>query len=191
MGSNKSTIPPIPNAQELMQETGFSASHIQSLYERFEQLDQDGRGALRVEDFEVLSGLAVNPIKDRIIGAFFSPGKDSVDFPSFVRVMAHFQWSGSNRNKTSSQDAYNSPNSKLRFLFQLYDQDRDEKISRGEMLQVLQEMLGMEDEQLQSIVEKAIQEADLDQDGAISFDEFKKCLEKVNIDEKMKIGFLC
>ncbi|XP_055003957.1 uncharacterized protein LOC110156297 isoform X2 [Boleophthalmus pectinirostris] len=74
MGSNKSTIPPIPNAQELMQETGFSASHIQSLYERFEQLDQDGRGALRVEDFEVLSGLAVNPIKDRIIGAFFSPG---------------------------------------------------------------------------------------------------------------------
>lgn len=37
-------------------------------------------------------------------------------------------------------------------------------------------MLGMKvtDEQLQSIAERAIQEADLDKDGAISFDEFRK-----------------
>lgn len=43
-------------------------------------------------------------------------------------------------------------------------------------LQVLRSMLGMQvtEEQLQSIVERAIQEADLDQDNAISFDEFRK-----------------
>lgn len=43
-------------------------------------------------------------------------------------------------------------------------------------LQVLRSMLGMQvtDEQLQSIVERAIQEADLDEDNAISFDEFRK-----------------
>lgn len=37
-------------------------------------------------------------------------------------------------------------------------------------------MLGIQvtEEQLQSIVERAIQEADLDGDDAISFDEFKK-----------------
>lgn len=37
-------------------------------------------------------------------------------------------------------------------------------------------MLGLQvtEEQLQSIVERAIQEADLDQDNAISFDEFRK-----------------
>lgn len=37
-------------------------------------------------------------------------------------------------------------------------------------------MLGMEvtEEQLQSIVERAIQEADLDRDDAFSFEEFKK-----------------
>lgn len=42
--------------------------------------------------------------------------------------------------------------------------------------QVLREMLGMQvtEEQLQSIAERAIQEADLDKDGAISFDEFRK-----------------
>lgn len=44
------------------------------------------------------------------------------------------------------------------------------------VLQVLRAMLGLQvtEEQLQSIAERAIQEADLDKDDAISFDEFKK-----------------
>lgn len=43
-------------------------------------------------------------------------------------------------------------------------------------VQVLRAMLGLQvtEEQLQSIAERAIQEADLNSDGAISFDEFKK-----------------
>uniref|UniRef100_A0A8C6T3L5 Calcineurin-like EF-hand protein 2 n=1 Tax=Neogobius melanostomus TaxID=47308 RepID=A0A8C6T3L5_9GOBI len=193
MGSSKSSLRHIPNAQELIQDTGFSAAHIQRLYERFDLLDRDQMGRLRVPDFEAISHLAMNPIGDRIIAAFFSPGKDTVDFPSFVRILAHFQPTDDNRTRDSSgKEPYNSPNRKLQFAFQLYDQDGDGKISRAELLQVLQEMLGMQvtDELLQSIAERAIQEADLDQDDAISFDEFKKCLEKVDIDQKMRIGFL-
>lgn len=40
-------------------------------------------------------------------------------------------------------------------------------------------MLGLQvtEEQLQSIAERAIQEADLDRDDAISFDEFRKVKE--------------
>ncbi|XP_056138898.1 calcineurin B homologous protein 2 [Lampris incognitus] len=76
--------------------------------------------------------------------------------------------------------------------FQMYDQDRDGKISRTELLQVLRAMLEMQvtEEQLESIADRAIQEADLDKDDAISFEEFKKSLEKVNIDHKMSIRFL-
>ncbi len=42
-------------------------------------------------------------------------------------------------------------------------------------------MLGMQvtEEQLQNIAERAIQEADLDRDDAISFDEFRKVRERV------------
>lgn len=45
--------------------------------------------------------------------------------------------------------------------------------------QVLRSMLGLQvtEEQLQSIAERAIQEADLDRDDAISFDEFRKVKE--------------
>lgn len=47
-------------------------------------------------------------------------------------------------------------------------------------VQVLRAMLGLQvtEEQLRSIAERAIQEADIDGDGAISFDEFKKVKKK-------------
>ncbi|CAI5692587.1 calcineurin B homologous protein 2 isoform X3 [Oreochromis niloticus] len=166
MGSSSSSRNKIPNAQELMDQTGFSSAHLLRLYDRFECLDRDNRGYLR---------------------------QDTVDFSSFVRILAHFRPTDRNRNKEGTQQELpNSRTRKLKFAFQLYDLDRDGKISREELLQVLRAMLGLQvtEEQLQSIAERAIQEADLDKDDAISFDEFKKSLEKVDIDTKMSIGFL-
>ncbi|XP_038163890.1 calcineurin B homologous protein 2 isoform X2 [Cyprinodon tularosa] len=193
MGSRSSSLNNVPNGQELQQQTGFSAAHLLRLYERFQFLDKDNRGHLRPEDFEAVLELSENPIGDRIVEAFFKPGQETVDFPSFVRVLAHFRPTEKNRNRDKGQpDPANSRTQKLKFAFRLYDRDRDGKISRAELLQVLREMLGMQvtEEQLQSIAERAIQEADLDKDGAISFDEFRKSLEKVNIDHKMSIRFL-
>uniref|UniRef100_A0A3B4UND9 Calcineurin-like EF-hand protein 2 n=1 Tax=Seriola dumerili TaxID=41447 RepID=A0A3B4UND9_SERDU len=185
MGSSSSSIDNIPNAQEIMQETGcelrfFGFSCLFFLLRR-------------ATDFEALRELAMNPIGDRIIGAFFSPGQERVDFPSFVQVLAHFRPTDTNRTRGGTQqEPANSSTRKLKFAFQLYDQDRDGKISRAELLEVLRAMLGLQvtEEQLQSIAERAIQEADLDKDNAISFDEFRKSLEKVNIDHKMSIRFL-
>ncbi|XP_028275624.1 calcineurin B homologous protein 2 [Parambassis ranga] len=191
MGSSSSGMKDVPDAQELVQETGFSAAHLLRLHERFEFLDRDGTGELRPEDFDAIRELAMNPIGDRIIRAFFSAGKETLDFPSFVRILAHFRPADKNRDRAQQEPA-NSRTRKLRFAFQLYDQDGDGKISRAELLQVLRLMLEMQvtEEQLQCIAERAIQEADLDQDDAISFDEFKKSLEKVDIDHKMSIRFL-
>ncbi|KAK2846547.1 hypothetical protein Q5P01_009546 [Channa striata] len=193
MGSGSSSINSVPHAQELLQETGFSAAHLQRLYERFQFMDKDQRGQLRPQDFGAIRELASNPLGDRIISGFFSPGQETVDFPTFVRILAHFRPTNTNRTKVGmQQEPANSRNRKLKFAFQLYDQDRDGKISRAELLQVLRAMLGTQvtEEQLQSIVQRAIQEVDLDKDDAISFEEFKKSLEKVDIDHKMSIRFL-
>ncbi|XP_029964756.1 calcineurin B homologous protein 2 isoform X2 [Salarias fasciatus] len=192
MGIGSSSVDTIPEGEQLIKETGFSAAHLLRLHERFQFLDRDNRGELRSDDLEAVSELALNPIGDRIIAAFFSPGKQSVDFPSFVRVLAHFRPSDVKRSRDAAQQEANSPIRKLRFAFQMYDQDGDGKISRDELLQVLGAMMGLQvtEEQLQSIADRAIQEADLDRDDAISFDEFRKSLEKVNIDHKMSIRFL-
>ncbi|XP_070987574.1 calcineurin B homologous protein 2-like isoform X1 [Oncorhynchus clarkii lewisi] len=168
-------------------------AHIVRLYDRFEALDKEKTGHLRPQDFGAINRLAMNPIGDRIIGAFFSPGQETVDFHSFVRILAHFRPADKIRAKDPRMpEPVNSRTSKLKFAFQLYDQDKDGKISRAELLQVLRSMLEMQvtEEQLESIADRTIQEADLDKDDAISFEEFRKSLEKVNIDHKMSIRFL-
>ncbi|XP_007246042.3 calcineurin B homologous protein 2 [Astyanax mexicanus] len=193
MGSTSSTLSKIPNADELIQETGFTSAHLARLFERFEALDKDKKGYLSPQDFEAIKELALNPICDRIIGAFFSSGQEMLDFSSFVRILAHFRPIDNNRTKEpNSPDPINSRINKLKFAFQLYDQDKDGKISRNELLQVLRAMLEKQvtEEQLESIADRTIQEADLDRDDAISFEEFRKSLEKVNIDHKMSIRFL-
>uniref|UniRef100_A0A4W5MLR8 Calcineurin-like EF-hand protein 2 n=1 Tax=Hucho hucho TaxID=62062 RepID=A0A4W5MLR8_9TELE len=177
MGSTNSTLSKIPNVEELVQETGFTPAHIVRLYDRFEALDKEKTGHLRPQDFGAINRLAINPIGDRIIGAFFSPGQETVDFHSFVRILAHFRPADKKRPKDPSMpEPVNSRTSKLKFAFQLYDQDKDGKISRAELLQVLRSMLEMQvtEEQLESIADRTIQEADLDTDDAISFEEFRK-----------------
>jgi serine/threonine-protein phosphatase 2B regulatory subunit len=62
--------------------------------------------------------------------------------------------------------------------FQVYDIDGDGYISNGELFQVLKMMVGnnLTDVQLQQIVDKTILEGDLDRDGKLSFEEFKRVI---------------
>ncbi|XP_072127244.1 calcineurin B homologous protein 2 [Mobula birostris] len=193
MGLYSSHLPKIENLPEIMQETGFSKSHICRLYDRFEALDQSNIGKLSRPDFQRIGALAVNPLGERIINAFFPDGKDTLDFRSFVRILACFRPIGKVKSSDpQAPEPINSRDNKLRFAFELYDQDKDGKISRDELYQVLFMMMEAEvtEDQLDSIIDRTIQEADLDGDGAISFEEFRKSLENVNLEHKMSIRFL-
>ncbi|MBW01045.1 Calcineurin B homologous protein 1, partial [Eschrichtius robustus] len=70
------------------------------------------------------------------------------------------------------------------------------RMERTKMQRTLPEVLRMmvgvniSDEQLGSIADRTIQEADQDGDSAISFTEFVKVLEKVDVEQKMSIRFL-
>ncbi|XP_020378095.2 calcineurin B homologous protein 1 [Rhincodon typus] len=146
------------------------------------------------EDFQRIPELAINPLGDRIINAFFPEGEDQVNFRGFMRTLAHFRpIEESDKNKDPRvPEPLNSRNNKLLFAFRLYDLDKDDKISREELLQVLRMMVGVNisDEQLGSIADRTIQEADQDGDLSISFTEFQKVLEKVDVEQKMSIRFL-
>ena len=70
--------------------------------------------------------------------------------------------------------------------------DRDGYISNGELFQVLKMMVGnnLKDTQLQQIVDKTIIYADKDNDGKISFEEFKSVIDdslRANIETKMTV----
>lgn len=138
--------------------------------------------------------MAINPLGDRIINAFFPEGEDQVNFRGFMRTLAHFRPIEDNEKSKNAptSEPLNSRTNKLLFAFRLYDLDRDDKISRDELLQVLRMMVGVNisDEQLGSIADRTIQEADTNGDNSISFNEFIKVLEKVDVEQKMSIRFL-
>lgn len=191
-GHSSHHLSKIPDLEEIRRETGFSPSSIIRLHHRFQALDKEGKGYLSKQNFLCIGELAVNPLGDRIISAFFGNG-DSVDFPKFVGTLAHFRpIEEENSKEPCTPEPINSRNNKLKFAFQLYDQDRDGKISKAELMQVLRMMVGVQvtNEQLESITDRTIQEADLDGDNAISFQEFVQSLEKMSIEQKMSIRFL-
>uniref|UniRef100_A0A8D2IQ35 EF-hand domain-containing protein n=1 Tax=Varanus komodoensis TaxID=61221 RepID=A0A8D2IQ35_VARKO len=68
----------------------ISQANLAGLYQRFQALDRDEKGFLSKEDLQGLGELAVNPIGDRIIDAFFPDG-ETTDFRTFARVLAHFR----------------------------------------------------------------------------------------------------
>merc|ERR1711981_71377 len=177
---------------EITAETGFTKQQIERLYARFTSLDKQNHGYLTREDFLRIPELAINPLGDRIVHAFFyeskSQGEEKADFKDFVRVVAHFR----PVKKNPAKNKLNTRHEKLHFAFRMYDLDGDDKISKEELLAVLTMMVGanISPEQLLSIAERTILEADEDKDELISFEEFVKVLERTDVEQKMSIRFL-
>merc|ERR1712086_583788 len=193
MGNSRSSLQlQQEEIEEITAETGFTKQQIERLYARFSSLDKQSHGYLTREDFLRIPELAINPLGDRIVHAFFyesrNTDEEKVDFKDFVRVVAHFR----PVKKNPLKNKLNTRMEKLHFAFRMYDLDGDDKISKEELLAVLTMMVGanISPEQLLSIAERPILEADEDKDDLISFEEFAQVLEKTDVEQKMSIRFL-
>lgn len=188
MGNKSSLLLQPEEIAQIHDETGFTASQIERLYSRFTSLDRTDCGTLSRDDFLRIPELAINPLCDRIVHAFFvDSADDRVNFRQFMQVLAHFRPIQKNGN-----NKLNSRDEKLQFAFKMYDLDDDESISREELLNILHMMVGanISQEQLISIAERTILEADQCGQGKISFEDFCKALERCDVEQKMSIRFL-
>lgn len=85
-------------------------NQIERLYSRFTSLDRTDCGTLSREDFLRIPELAINPLCDRIVHAFFADSiDDRVNFRQFMHVLAHFR-----PIKTNSVNKLNSREEKLK-----------------------------------------------------------------------------
>lgn len=151
-------------------------NEIKKLKKRFDKMDTNKNGKLSVEEIMTIPGLEHNPLVSRVIETFDTNNDGEINFMEFVQGISRFSV------KTSKED-------KLRFAFNIYDIDNDGFISNGELFTVLKIMVGenLDDINLQQIVDKTIVYADEDGDGKLSFEEFKKVIDKLNITERMTI----
>jgi serine/threonine-protein phosphatase 2B regulatory subunit len=159
--------------------SNFTEKELKRLHRRFKKLDKDGSGTLTLDEFMSIPELAVNPLLERVVAIFDTNKDNQVEFKEFISGLSIFSDKGNKEGK-------------LKFAFQVYDIDGDGYISNGELFQVLKMMVGnnLNDVQLQQIVDKTILEGDLDKDGKISFEEFKKMINNADeIGEKLTISF--
>ncbi|XP_055677231.1 calcineurin B homologous protein 1-like [Lutzomyia longipalpis] len=187
MGNKSSLILRPEDIREIQEETGFTPNQIERLFSRFTSLDRGDCGTLSREDFLRIPELAINPICDRIVHAFFIDSHDDrVNFRQFMNVLARFRPPKANKIKLNSRE------DKLRFAFKMYDLDDDDVISREELVSILQMMVGenIEQDQLMSIVERTIVEADRSGSGSITFDDFCTALSRTDVERKLSIIFL-
>ncbi|XP_074645829.1 calcineurin B homologous protein 1-like [Tubulanus polymorphus] len=194
MGSKSSIMLQPEEIESIQKETGFSRSQIIRLYSRFTSLDKANNGYLSREDFLRIPELAINPLGDRIVHSFFSENSEEVNFRQFMNVLARFRPIKRKERKDieNGMMKLNSREEKLKFAFKMYDLDGDDKIAREELLAVLHMMVGanISEEQLGSIADRTIAEADTDNNQAITFDEFVKAMELIDVEQKMSIRFL-
>ncbi|XP_031567927.1 calcineurin B homologous protein 1-like [Actinia tenebrosa] len=144
------------------------------------------------EDFLHIPELAINPLGDRIVDAFFMSETDvnghvDCNFKQFARTLAHFRPIDPN-----TANPLNSREEKLKFTFRIYDIDGDGKISKDNLMSILHMMVGVSisDDQLGCIADRAIMDAGCAQEQMISFEDLKKVMKNVDLSAKMSIRFL-
>nr|CAB3230701.1 calcineurin B homologous protein 1-like [Phallusia mammillata] len=188
MGSKTSLHLQEDEIQRIHEETGFSHNQIIRLFSRFTCLDKEQNGFLTRDDFLRIPELAINPLAERIVDSFFKNGHEHVNFRTFMNTLAHFRPC----NSKTPDDAPNSVSNKIKFIFSIYDYDRDNTILKDELLQVLELLVGanISKEQLSHIAERTLLECDTNNDRQITFEEFKNEMIKSEIDSKMSVRFL-
>uniref|UniRef100_A0A2K6PPR3 EF-hand domain-containing protein n=1 Tax=Rhinopithecus roxellana TaxID=61622 RepID=A0A2K6PPR3_RHIRO len=121
MSSQPSMLPWDEELEEIKKEISFS--HRET-------------GTLSQEDFLRIPELVIDPLGDQIINAFFPEGEDGVNFRGFTQTLAHFRPIEDNKKSkdVNGPEPLNSRSNKLHFF------DKDDKLSRDELIQVLEKV---------------------------------------------------
>jgi len=164
--------------EELSRDSGFSDKEIKRLYKRFQRLDKNSSGDITADEFLSIPELAMNPLMMRVICAFDGDSTEHVNFRQFIKTLAIF------RPETRIE-------AKLKFAFKIYDVNNEGFVTPNGLFKVMKMMVGtnLKDEQIREIADKTIKEADTDNDGKLSFEEFKVAVKDSGIENKLSIRF--
>ncbi|CAD5125140.1 DgyrCDS13383 [Dimorphilus gyrociliatus] len=159
--------------EEYQELTYFTKKEILHVYKKFRQLnpsfvDANRDGRLDMDVIMSLPELKANPFNERICKVFSSTSSGDMSFEDFLDMMSVFSEAAPKHVK-------------VEYAFRIYDFDDDDVLSRGDLKNVVNHLTGnevLEADDLEQLISNILEEADLDNDGALSFAEFEHVISK-------------
>ncbi|CAI9726810.1 and integrin-binding 1-like [Octopus vulgaris] len=159
--------------------TYLSRNEIHVAFKTFWNLDKanvsvDRNCALPMETIQSLPELKVNPFQDRICQVFSTNDNGALTFEDFLDMLSVF-------NDKSTLET------KLEYAFRIYDFDDDKIISRSDIEQAILCLIKMNhpcdddilsEEQIEFLIDKVMDEADMDIEDGIGYAEFCSLMRK-------------
>ncbi|XP_022903559.1 calcium and integrin-binding protein 1-like [Onthophagus taurus] len=112
--------------------------------------------------------LSANPFGDRICQTFSSSRDGDMTFEDFLDMMSVF--------------STGAPKSvKAEHAFRIFDFDGDDMLGTSDIKQVIERLIGgnkLNDREMDHLIQNVLEEADLDDDGSLSFAEFEHIIDK-------------
>ncbi|WP_445242915.1 EF-hand domain-containing protein [Microcoleus sp. N3A4] len=141
-----------------LEKATFSEEEVEKLWEAFKAFDEDGNGAVSVEELgQVMRSLGQSPSDTELRDTIKEVDVDlsgSIDFEEFKTLMV------SNQGDRKSR---------LKLAFSVFDEDGSGRITANEMHSVMSQF-GVTDRELKEMID----EVDRDGGGSIDFEEFMK-----------------
>eukprot|EP00249_Psilotum_nudum_P005765 c19187_g1_i1 orf=262-789(+) len=149
----------------------FLQWEIVALYQRFCQLDRNGKGFISADEFLSVPEFAVNPLSQRMLRML-----DGLNFKDFVALLSAFS-------------AKTSPRRKVEFIFKVYDADGDGKVTKDDILEVLRDMSGsfLSEQQRQQVVNQALDESGFSKGSTLTLQDFLKVLEEAGLKMEVEV----
>ena len=150
--------------QRIRNETDFKTKEIKKCHKKFGALDKDKKGYVSITDIVSIPEIENNPLRYHIAQYMSNDNEnEAISFEAFIKVIDYFK-----NNKTEKQ---------YKFIYDLFDFDKDGKISNQDMLINFKLLLGnsLNEEQIIEIVDKTISEYSSDQ-KYINYNDFVKIL---------------
>eukprot|EP00049_Salpingoeca_infusionum_P010639 m.183836 g.183836 ORF g.183836 m.183836 type:complete len:187 (-) comp14701_c0_seq5:309-869(-) len=169
MGCSSSTDLSDDQVEEYQDCTFFTKREVLHVYKRFEVLCHEFHGTdalplsttLTLEQVLSLPELQHNPFGTRMCEVFSADGSGCLTFEDFLDMMSVF-------SEGATRDV------KATYAFRIYDFDGDKYLNESDLQQTVALLCdNLEEEDLQLVTEKVLDEADLDSDRKLSYVEFE------------------
>ncbi|CAH0771537.1 unnamed protein product [Bemisia tabaci] len=153
--------------------TYFSKREVLKVHQKFkalapEKVGHNKNAKLSMSKILQYPELKVNPFGERICQVFSASRDGDLTFEDFLDMMSVFS-------------SYCPKPVKAEHAFRIFDFDGDDMLGLSDLRQVIDRITGpqhLSEQELQHFIQNILEEADLDDDGALSFAEFEHIIDR-------------